>query len=443
MRFFVLLAVCLLATVGTDAACAAPAPPLPVEPYELTLQEIRVAAGGEIEKSVLRLIPLEVGANIDPAVLVHTREALEASTILKNVDIYTERGDRPGAVILHVDAEYEQRFHLETGLGREPMQGWYLNLIGARYTNPLLRGGHVRIGLREFERNHGIFLEAEYPRLLGNNLDLLINLENGWESWHVTEGDRLMFQTIMRTKTMVGLRKWSRDDLTVSLWLGMSHHEPEGDLEGDEGNVIETAGRLVPEPDDKKHHLDLRLDLTWDRLDPSRPWQQGQWAGLRLKGSEIIDGKAFWGAELEGQIAIPVARIHALALRARGEYTGGGTPYHLRPVVGGIGSLRGFEVASLSGPLGARAFWQFNCEWRQALVGDNPRQPKVTGTFFVDVGDLWQDDGSRFGVAASAGYGLLLRIPWIQILNAEVSYPLTRNVTDDAVVLYLSLGRSF
>jgi len=443
MRLIVFLALCLLAAVGPGPAAAAPAPPLPVEPYQLTLPEIRVAAGGEIEKSVLRLIPLEVGANIDPAVLVHTREALEASTLLKNVDIYTERGHQPGAVILHVDTEYEQRFHLETGLGREPMQGWYLNLIGARYTNPFLRGGHIRIGLRQFERNHGIFLEAEYPRLLGNNLDLLFNHEHEVEFWHVTEGDRLIFQQIMRTNTMVGLRKWSRDDLTVSLWLGMSHNDPDDELKDDEDNVVEPAGRLVPKPDNKQHCLDLRLDLTWDRLDPSRPWQQGQWAGLRLKGCEIIDGKSFWGAELEGQIAIPMARIHALALRARGEYTGGGTPYHQRPVVGGIGSLRGFEVASLSGPLGARAFWQFNCEWRQALVGDNPRQPKVTGTFFVDVGDLWQDDGSRFGVAASAGNGLLLRIPWLQILNAEVSYPLTRNVTDDSVVLYMSLGRSF
>jgi len=441
MRYSLLSGLILLLSAAPAAISAVEQPPH--EPYRLILQEIRVAEGGELERTILRLIPLDPGAAIDPDVLVLTRETLESSPVLRNVELYTERGDRPGAVILHVDAELERRVHFETGLGRELMQGWYLTTIGARYTNPFDRGGHARMGFRQFQRTSGFFVEAEYPRLLGERCDLLLDSNIEIEHWTVIDGDRTLFQMVRRLNAQVGLRRWSRDDVTATLWLGVSSADPEEDLEDWNDEYVEPAGRLVPMPSGMEHYVDLRLDLSLDRIDPTRPWQNGHRAGLRIKASDIVDGKAFWGAGVEGMVALPVSRTTALALQVRSEYAGGGTPYHLRPVFGGVGSLRGFNQGSLSGPLGAQATWQLNTEFRQVLSGDDPRKPGITSTLFADVGDAWSADGDCFGVSASVGYGLLLRIPWIQVLNAEVAYPLTRNVTGDAVVLSMSLGRSF
>lgn len=443
MRYYLSAFIGLLLAASLATATSVPFSTPPAEPNRLTLQEIRVDPGGEIEKTVLRLIALDPGSPIDPDILIQTREELEASRVLRDVELYTSRGDRPGAVILHVAAEPERRLHVETGLGREPMHGWYLNIIGARFTNPFNRGGHVRLGFREFLRDGGFYLEAEYPRLFGNDFDLLLQNEFEIERWQVNDGDNLLYQEIRRMNVDIGLRRWSRRAMSAALWIGFSSAEPDEVLVNDAEDYSEPAGRLLPDPGEMEDFLNVRLDLAWDRMDMTRPWQKGHWSGLRLKASETVDGAPFWGAELESRRTFPIGRIHALGVRTRGAYAGGGTPYHLRPVVGGIGSLRGFTPAGLSGPLGARGFWQLNTEWRMVLVGDNPRKPRVIGTAFVDVGDHWGGGGGRYGISAGAGYGLLFRIPWIQILNAEVAYPLTRNETGDAVTLYMSLGRSF
>ena len=119
------------------------------------------------------------------------------------------------------------------------------------------------------------------------------------------------------------------------------------------------------------------------------------------------------------------------------------TPYFLRPIVGGRGSLRGFPDAGLSGPLGARALLQVSAEWRHPLAGSNPRSPRVIGTIFADAGDHWTASGRRADPAASAGFGALVRVPWLQTVNLEIAYPLTNRVKGSPVVSHLSLGRSF
>ena len=40
--------------------------------------------------------------------------------------------------------------------------------------------------------------------------------------------------------------------------------------------------------------------------------------------------------DLDGRLALPLPQTGALALRARGIYAGPATPYHLRPIFGGI-----------------------------------------------------------------------------------------------------------
>jgi outer membrane protein assembly factor BamA len=154
-------------------------------------------------------------------------------------------------------------------------------------------------------------------------------------------------------------------------------------------------------------------------------------------------GRSFWGWEFDARAARPVAGSRAIAVRFQAAGTSPETPYFLRPVVGGTGSLRGFATAGLSGALGARALWQASVEWRQPLAGPDPLRPKVTGTVFFDVGDHWTDHGERAGVAASIGYGALFRVRWLQTINIEVAYPLTADPTGSPVSVRAGLGRSF
>jgi outer membrane protein assembly factor BamA len=183
--------------------------------------------------------------------------------------------------------------------------------------------------------------------------------------------------------------------------------------------------------------------LVRDRQDRLRPWQSGSWAGWILRGAALRRGEDFWASELDARLALPVAGTRAAAFRFRAVYTSADTPYFLRPIVGGIGSLRGFPDAGLSGPLGARALCQISAEWRHPLAGSNPRSPRLIGTLFVDGGDHWTASGRRADPAASAGCGALVRVPFLQTVNLELAYPLTDQVKGRPARIALSLGRSF
>jgi len=410
----------------------------------LRLQEVRVMPPGETAKAVVRMIPLRPGAPIDPQVLIDTRQQLEASDVFERVELYTERGDAPGTVILHVEAELSRGFHLETGLGRELMQGWYLNMIGARYASPFRRGGYIRLGMHTAYRHAGTYIDAEYPRLLGKNYDLLMEIDHETETWPITEPDVTWHQNITRTRVHFGLRRWSREQALVTVWAGYSWADPSGTM-SDTGDIFEDepVGRLVPEDDGKHHYLDLRVGMSWDRRDATAAWRRGWWTGLQFEASSLIDGRAFWGVEADAHLALPVGQISGLAMRLRSAYASYHTPYHLRPIGGGVGALRGFETGSLSGPLGARGLVQGSLEWREPVLGRHKHNPDVITTLFLDLGEHWTDGHDLAGLSASVGYGMLIRIPWIQTLNAEVAFPLTDNPTDDSVVLHMTLGRSF
>jgi hypothetical protein len=82
-------------------------------------------------------------------------------------------------------------------------------------------------------------------------------------------------------------------------------------------------------------------------------------------------------------------------------YASTDTPYFLRPIAGGVGSVRGFPDAGLSGPLGAQALCQASAEWRHPLIGSKSRSPRVVGTVFADAGDHWDAGGQRADPAAA------------------------------------------
>ncbi len=409
----------------------------------LLLQEIRVLNGPEVESVVHRLIEIEAGATIDLESLLHSREQLMASGAFKDVQLFTARGDKPGAVILMVEAELDRGFHFETGLGRELMKGWYLNLIGFRYASPFDRGGYIRVVAREFRLTHGLYSESVYPGFLDRDLDLLLEMDQYSEFWPISDGDRMLVQKIRRSRVQLGLRRWCRDGAGTALFFNYHSAKPDNSIKNAEGDFVESAGVLVPLSHGTQHFLDVHLDLSWDGRDITRAWQRGRWTGLRFTFTNTIGGRSFFSGELDTHLAVPVNRHSAMAFRLHSGYTGEGTPYHLRPIVGGVGSLRGFGQSSLGGPTGARFHWQTSAEYRLALLGSDWKKPRVMQTLFADFGDVWSDEWDYPGLAANVGYGLLIRVPWLRMINVEIAYPLTDNFTDDAVLAMISLGRSF
>ncbi|MCP4545178.1 MAG: BamA/TamA family outer membrane protein [bacterium] len=415
---------------------------------QLILQEIQVTPGGTIEKIVRRHICLELGDAIDSAALLYAREQLEAVVVLKNVEMYTAPGERPGAVVLHVDAEFDRDFHFESGLGQEPLENWYLNLISVRRANGHNRGGYWRIGYHTRSRTDGFHLNVIHPRLFGDYIDLLHEAEAVIHMWPVWDEDRNYYQAIHQIKVELGLRRWSRDDVITTLWLGINGFKPAKQLEDfeiddDDNDEIDITGRLVPIPRDGEGHLGLHLDLHLDRSNPLRPWREGYCYDARFTFANPADTDLWWGAELDGKMALPLRENWAFAVRGRSAFLRGTTPHYLRLLLGGPQNLRGFKPGILTGSRGALGLWQINSELRIPLRDRAANTPRLTGTLFLDMGDNWRADWRHGGFSAAAGCGLLIRSPWVKVINIEVACPLTDTEHADECLVMLTLGRSF
>ena len=83
-------------------------------------------------------------------------------------------GSEPGAIVLVAEAEIGKRLQVETGIGHEDFAGWYLNLIGIRWTSPLRRGGSLRVGIHDGLGFSGLFAEAVIPEFAGPEYDALM-----------------------------------------------------------------------------------------------------------------------------------------------------------------------------------------------------------------------------------------------------------------------------
>ena len=378
-----LLGVLLLAAVVAPAGAQA----LPPNNPQFQLEAVRVEPpGGDAERLVRRNLPLRAGQMVDAATLLQARQYLAATGLFTEVDLYTMRGSRLGAVIAVVAARPSRRFYLETGLGPDPLRGWYWNVVSLRRTGLLGRGGTARVSYRMAPRASGVYAELELPSLIARETDLLVNLNRFRETWTIRQGDSTHFQAIDYARFRVGARHRLTDDLTALLSGGISQARPRQTLESDhDGPKIPAAG-LVPDYEDDLQFGEARLELIRDRRDRLRPWQSGSWTEWVLRGAAPRGGERFWGSELDARLALPAAGTRAAAFRFHAVYASADTPYFLRPIVGGRGSLRGFPDAGLSGPLGARALLQVSAEWRHPLAGSNPRSPRVIGTIFADAG---------------------------------------------------------
>lgn len=430
-----------LGVLAGSAPCRSSEPDEP----RFEIESVRVESPADITAAlVMRVLPLRIGQAVTAAELIETSAFLAGSGLFTEVDVYTERGSRPGAIVVVIVARPAARLRLETGLGYDPRRSWYLNLVGLRVLNPFGRGGLFRAGIHEGLHQDGFFLDLEVPSFPVTDLDLLAEGSASHEIWNVHDRDVSYYQLIRRLRLMAGVRRQLRDDLELRLWTGLSATDLDHRLRSNDEDVpTRDAGLLLPDLQEKTGFWESRLELQWDRSDRLRSWQSARWFGCSLNAATSDAGPAFWGADLDARLTMPVAGRSAAAFRYRAVYASPGTPYYMRPFLGGVNSLRGFKMGGLSGPLGARAVWQLSGEWRQPLLGDDRLRPRVIGTLFTDLGQHWDAAGGRQDVAASVGYGALIRIRWLQTLNVEVAYPLTADLTENSVILYLSLGRSF
>jgi len=423
--------------------------PLPLDPRidrTLRLESIAVVpddpAVAALVRQHLRLVPGEPG---DVAVLTLARETLEQCGYFREVMLYTSRGSRTGLVVLHVEVALDCKVRFLTGFGYEPLDGWYLNLLGARLLNRPRPGSELRLAWRDGYFTDGIYIEGRMPSGRRPGEAWLVDVDLEDKTWFVYDQREGWEQDIHTQSLRLGRLAPIAAGVTASTWLGVSHTHPDDELTSylDDDEQTRPASDLIADPLDDSGFLDIWLEGAWDARDPVRPWWRGSWVGMRLRASHETGESGFLTFELDGRHTRPVADHAALAARVRAAHADPETPYHQRFRFGGVYSVRGYDFAYLSGASGACNLVQANLELRAGLLDRAAALPRVTGVLFLDTGQAWDPDGRWLGWVVGAGYGIRVRLPWVQLLGMEVGYPLVNLGDIPPLVVNVALGWSY
>jgi len=394
---------------------------------------------------VMRYLPLAPGEALDVSVLSLARQSLEQSGYFREVTLYTSRGILPGQVVLHVEVELDRKVKFLTGFGYEPMDGWYLNYIGAKLLNRPRSGSEVRIAYRNGYFISGTYLEGQIPVARRDREAWLFDLHFQEKSWFVYDQREPWEQDIKSKVLRVGRQMAIGQQGRFAGWLGISKVNPSDDLESwtDLEDVDRPSGDLIDADFDPQEFVDIWLEGDLANRDKVRPWWQGTWFGWRVRASHDLDGRGFLTAEVDGRTIMPLSDTSSLAIRGRAAHAGEDTPYHQRFQFGGVYSVHGYDFAYLSGAQGAASLVQANLEYRVALLDRHAALPRVAGILFLDNGQCWTEGGDTYGWAMGAGYGVRLRLPWVQYVGLDVSYPVVKFTDISPFVVNFALGWSY
>lgn len=409
----------------------------PVADRTLRVESIEIAPDqGRVRDLVQARLRLAPGDAVDDAALVALRADLEDSRDFSRVEVFTRPGSRPGLVVLRVEVVLDMRVRFLTGFGYEPLDGWYLTLIGGELRHRPVPGSNISLALRDGINVGGLYFAASAA-------SWLFEASSSTQVWSVYDGRDGWRQEIGHGLVRAGRRFPLAERATATAWLGWQGDRPEKELTSWETNDDEEhrpAADLIPDNLGHQDHAGLWLETAWDRRDPRRPWHAGAWSGARVRASRLEGGGGFWSAELDARRVLPLGERSALAGHARVAHASDETPYYHRFTLGGVITNRGYETGRLSGASGAADLWQANVEWRTALVGRDDPLPKVTGLLFLDTCQGWDVDGQNLGFGAGVGYGLRVRLPWVQIIGVDVGYPLESHGGNAPFVVHAALG---
>jgi outer membrane protein assembly factor BamA len=450
-------ALLLLLPTAAGLAQTAPADAVPdlTAPRALFLEDIQLSGTGRTSlATVYKFLPLRPGQPIDQATLVAGVEELRQSGLFREVDFYT----RPGASRGHLVLVLEVRDHaldFRWAAGNTNLDGWYLVPVMLAYDNPTGRGDLLDLQWRIGFRHTGLLLRYGQPRA-GDGRDYwglrlaTISTDRPWFQ------DGVEYRHEVQNSGLAGV--WGRR--FGPRWLGEFGLNVEGVKVADHATASTQSADGSVSDGDKIYgddlppgirdavgddgraifHFDLQHDTRTGQRRAGTP-VSGLWGRLKLSGTaQGASSHAGLQADFRGYRE---SLGGVLALRLRGAVVSEHALFYDRLYLGGMYSVRGFPTNSLSAPGGDTWLWSGSLEHRGRILGD-AKGTKLAGVLFLDGGTSGEFDGDAFGgVSAGAGYGLRLRVWWLDWIGLDIGFPLTTRPTDERFQVNASIGWSF
>lgn len=409
---------------------------------------------------LLAALPIAPGDRVALMDLDAIGEQLEARGVAESATVHTRGGESPGSVTVVVQIE-ERRPDVRIGLGHEDLSGWYLVPLEFDLDNQTGHGERIRFGLHVGYRVTGLLLELGRPAPARSGFfwNVALRGENV-EHIYFHEGNEVA-QNVGRGGLELSMGRLLSSGVTLEAWLAPEgvevdstarvyraydyEQEPEDDLE--RGDKIEFAD-LPPEirlDIVKRGQTRIGAGVSFDTRTGTGIETRGLRGAFRVETVGIEKGKgddfARVSADLRGQI--PLTNGIGLAVRGHSVGVGASAPFFERVALGGLYTVRGFPSQSLSPARGNLRLLTGSAELRTTWIGPDAA-PRLAGIAFLDAGIGWDErrpdlrDGS-----AGAGFGLRVRIPWIQYLGLDFGFPLSKTKAEEPMHVNAGLGWTF
>ncbi len=426
-------------------------------PYSLRLAQVELSGAGRTSlATVYKFLPLHPGQPIDQKALVEAVAALRQEGLFKSVSYYTKPGRERGRLILVLDVE-EHGLDFRWAAGNTDIDGWYLVPAMLAYDNAFGKGGLLDLQVRLGFRHGGYFLRYLQPRA-GDGRNYwgarLSAITTDWPYF----SDGVEFRHEVKTAALATVfgRRYA-ENVLAEIGLKFEGVKAEDHSEAhtmsqdgsisqgdriDEGNLPLAIQAAVGETYRTIFHADWQHDTRSKEKRAGTP-VSGIWG--RLKGRYIFQetGGSFPGIQTDLRVYrnIPGG---VLAARLKGAWVGERAAFYDRLYLGGMYTVRGFSDTSLSAPGGDTWLFSGSMEYRSRILGDH-KGTKLAGVFFLDAGASGSSDsGDPYqGIAVGAGYGLRLRVWWLDWIGLDVGFPLTDRPLDMRFQVTASIGWSF
>jgi len=425
-------------------------------PHLLRLADVElVGATRTSVATVYRFLSLHPGQPIDQNVLVEAVNNLRRDGLFKSVSFYTKPGLERGQLILVLEVK-EHGFDFRWAAGNTDMDGWYLVPAMLAYDNAFGQGGILDLQWRIGFRHSGFLLRYGQPKA-GDGRNYwgarISAISTDWP--YAYQG--VEFRHEVRTaglETVFGRRYAENRLAEIGLTfegVNVADHSTANNASVDgsisyedrieEEDLLPEIQAGVGKAVRAILHTDWQYDTRSKLIRAGTP-VSGIWG--RLKGKFTLqEGGSFPGiqADLRAYKEIPGG---VFAARVRGSWVGEQAAFYDRLYLGGMYSVRGFSTNVLSAPGGDTWLFSSSLEYRSRILGDQ-KGTKLAGFFFLDAGASGASDSvdPYPGVAVGAGYGLRLRVWWLDWIGVDLGFPLTERPLDVRFQSTASIGWSF
>ncbi len=425
-------------------------------PYLLRLADVELSGATRTSlATVFHSLPLHPGQPIDQNTLVEAVASLRQDRLFKTVTFYTKPGLERGQLILVLEVE-EHGLDFRWAAGNTDIDGWYLVPAMLAYDNAFGKGGLLDLQFRFGFRHNGMLLRYGQPKS-GDGRNYWGARISTISSDRPYFSDGVEYRHGVKTAGLAGVfgRRYSENRLAevgVNLeGVKVAYHStayttsqdgtisndqriPEEDLPPAIRDAVGHSVRAI-------FHSDWQYDNRSNEKRAGTP-VSGIWS--RLKGKFVLqEGGSFPGvqADLRAYKNIPGG---VFAARVRGAWVGEKAAFYDRLYLGGMYTVRGFPTNSLSAPGGDTWLFSSSIEYRSSILGDS-KGTKLAGVLFLDAGASGAADyeDPYSGLAVGAGYGLRLRVWWLDWVGLDIGVPVTERPLDMRFQVTASIGWSF